>query len=92
LAYPANMLMRFLRADPDYVRLCAVQECYRARLTPKPWRCGDGPNHVCELVCGSDSGFVHPDLTEQLAVHDELTLPTFGSTRFEYGEFDSFIA
>ncbi|HBO43822.1 MAG TPA: hypothetical protein DD670_07815, partial [Planctomycetaceae bacterium] len=27
-------------ADPLYVRLCRAQECFRARLTPKPWRCG----------------------------------------------------
>jgi hypothetical protein len=27
-------------ADPMYVRLCKAQECFRARLTPKPWRCG----------------------------------------------------
>jgi hypothetical protein len=27
-------------ADPLYRRLCATQKCFRARLTPKPWRCG----------------------------------------------------
>jgi hypothetical protein len=26
-------------ADPLYRKLCARQKCYRARLTPKPWRC-----------------------------------------------------
>ena len=26
-------------ADPMYVRLCTTQDCFRARLTPKPWRC-----------------------------------------------------
>ncbi len=29
-----------LGADPLYQRLCKVQRSYRARLTPKPWRCG----------------------------------------------------
>lgn len=29
-----------LATDPLYVRLCRAQECFRARLTPKPWRCG----------------------------------------------------
>ncbi len=29
-----------LQADPLYVRLCAAQESFRARLTPKPFRCG----------------------------------------------------
>lgn len=26
--------------DPLYVRLCRAQQSFRARLTPKPWRCG----------------------------------------------------
>ncbi len=27
-------------ADPLYVRLCRLQQSFRARLTPKPWQCG----------------------------------------------------
>ena len=26
-------------ADPLYRKLCQTQDCFRARLTPKPWRC-----------------------------------------------------
>jgi hypothetical protein len=33
-------LMRVTRTDPAYARLCRSQKCFRARLTPKPWRCG----------------------------------------------------
>ncbi|HYK89434.1 MAG TPA: hypothetical protein VE398_11730 [Acidobacteriota bacterium] len=33
-------LMRSLGSDPLYMRLCRQQECFRARLTAKPWRCG----------------------------------------------------
>jgi hypothetical protein len=29
-----------LGADPLYARLCLAQASFRARLTPKPWRCG----------------------------------------------------
>jgi hypothetical protein len=29
-------------ADPLYRKLCQTQKCFRARLTPKPWRCGIG--------------------------------------------------
>jgi hypothetical protein len=36
----ARQAMRVLRADPLYVQLCRAQESFRARLTPKPWRCG----------------------------------------------------
>lgn len=32
-------LMNDLKADARYVTLCRVQKCFRARLTPKPWRC-----------------------------------------------------
>jgi hypothetical protein len=31
-----------LGADPLYRKLCAAQESFRARLTPKPWRIGAG--------------------------------------------------
>jgi hypothetical protein len=33
-------ILRSLGSDPLYVRLCQAQACFRARLTPKPWRCG----------------------------------------------------
>jgi hypothetical protein len=33
-------LMESVGADVDFVSLCRVQNSFRARLTPKPWRCG----------------------------------------------------
>ena len=33
-------LMRRTDTDPAFARLCKKQESFRARLTPKPWRCG----------------------------------------------------
>src|SRR5690606_34611000 len=36
----SRQLLTALGSDPLYVRLCEQQECYRARLTPKPWRIG----------------------------------------------------
>jgi hypothetical protein len=33
-------LLEALGCDPLYVRLCREQQSFRARLTPKPWRCG----------------------------------------------------
>jgi hypothetical protein len=32
-------ILRAFESDPLYVRLCQAQACFRARLTPKPWRC-----------------------------------------------------
>lgn len=34
----ANQLLAGLQADPLYILLCRQQVCYRARLSPKPWR------------------------------------------------------
>lgn len=39
-------ILRQMGSDPLYVRLCKAQECFRARLTPKPWRCGHHANTV----------------------------------------------
>lgn len=36
----ANRIFDALGADPLYRKLCNSQKCFRARLTPKPWRCG----------------------------------------------------
>ncbi len=42
-----RMLTLFTRlhADPAYVRLCGKQQCWRARLTPKPHRLKESPGH-----------------------------------------------
>lgn len=31
-------ILHDLKSDPLYIRLCKAQACFRARLTPKPWR------------------------------------------------------
>jgi hypothetical protein len=35
----ADALLNEYKSDPLYIRLCRMQESFRARLTPKPWRC-----------------------------------------------------
>jgi hypothetical protein len=42
----ADALLDALDSDPQYRRLCRVQQCFRARLSPKPWRCGLAPPPV----------------------------------------------
>jgi hypothetical protein len=34
--------MERMGADPAFLQLCRIQETFRARLTPKPWRCRAG--------------------------------------------------
>lgn len=41
-----QMQLESLGSDPLYVRLCRDQGCFRARLTPKPWRCDHTPNRI----------------------------------------------
>lgn len=36
----AKQILTALHSDPLYIRLCQAQDCFRARLTPKPWRIG----------------------------------------------------
>ncbi len=39
-AATTGKLMNHLQSDQRYIRLCAIQACFRARLTPKPHRIG----------------------------------------------------
>lgn len=36
----ASNLFRALKCDPIYVKMCQRQQCFRARVSPKPWRIG----------------------------------------------------
>jgi len=39
-------ILEILGSDPLYNRLCRWQDSFRARLTPKPWRCGHYANVI----------------------------------------------
>jgi len=43
----AKHIFRAMKADPLYQRLTERQECFRARLTPKPWRLEVGKPTTC---------------------------------------------
>ncbi|HEX8343044.1 MAG TPA: hypothetical protein VF624_19230 [Tepidisphaeraceae bacterium] len=60
-AEPATLdVLRALDSDPLYVQLTRRQECFRARLSPKPWRIGVRvPSHPSQID--------HPDYPEKLA-------------------------
>lgn len=42
----SGALLREVGSDPLYVKLCEVQQSFRARLTPKPWRVALRPPRV----------------------------------------------
>ena len=47
-------LMARFEADPFYMRLCKLQNSYRARLAPKPWRIGCRSIHRRSLEGGAN--------------------------------------
>jgi hypothetical protein len=43
----SRRILQTLGSDPQYIDLTRAQECFRARLTPKPWRCNvERPNRA----------------------------------------------
>jgi hypothetical protein len=55
----ASHLMAVVGADDAFVRLCGSQKTFRARLTPKPWRCGATrpPNDFPRLTAADQDDF-----------------------------------
>jgi len=74
-----KQILTQLYCDPDYIKLCHKQDCFRARLTPKPWRTQD--ESVSYRTCitlkkyGYYSDMFHPDESIQLLLsyHNEYT-------------------
>lgn len=70
-----------IQADPIYVRMCKNQNCFRARVSPKPWRIG-----IKSRLKSSPGGWPMPP--ERLRdrerwVHEyEARAPEFASCRF----------
>ncbi len=83
-------------SDPMYVKLCQSQQSFRARLTPKPWRC-DFPRPTLRYPYASDGeraqveAWVHryERLSERFATCRLLT--TFGP-RDTLGSVDRIVA
>jgi hypothetical protein len=48
----AQRAMTGVGADPMFIKLCVAQKSFRARLTPKPWRCG-APNPQHPYPCST---------------------------------------
>ena len=75
---PATLrLLRDLDSDPLYVQLTKRQDCFRARLSPKPWRVG-------VRVPASPSQIDHPDYPQALArwaVDYERTASAYATCR-----------
>lgn len=62
-------------ADPLYRKLCQTQKCFRARLTPKPWRCriGHPPARWPFADAGEEQAFANWDSKYQAACRAKAT-------------------
>ena len=61
-------LMKHFHADPLYASLCHLQNCYRARLTPKPFR-----------IRINGRRFKFPERTEEEAAEEKRWLEEYGA-------------
>lgn len=73
--YSTRRLMQQFYTDPLYMRLCQFQECFRARLTPKPWRWdeSDGDVSTCKLLSVVGEQKVIEPFQQMVLHHDERT-------------------
>lgn len=65
------MLARGFECDPSYLKLCQKQDCYRARLTPKP-KAAEGAR-VCKYLGTISGGRIDEYLSSLIQLHDERT-------------------
>jgi len=67
----AQAVLRGLKSDPLYVALCRSQGCFRARLTPKPWRTNeDGKYRVADYLRTVGRSKVAPEIEALVLLHD----------------------
>lgn len=64
-------LMEETGTDPAFIHLCRVQESFRARLTPKHWRCGVGQPPGRHPRTGRDEQFA---FSTWLRDYEEITV------------------
>lgn len=70
-SWQTKRLMKSVYADPLYIGLCWSQECFRARLTPKPWR----HLELAPADYNHESGeeWINSDYSEEVAVCKLIT-------------------
>jgi hypothetical protein len=83
-------LLQQFGSDPLYIRLCHSQESFRARLTPKPWRCGVAlpPASFPFTTPDEESRFRHWEAEYSSKIRQYATcryLASFGPGRIDTG-------
>lgn len=78
----AGALLEALHSDPIYIQMCRNQNCFRARVSPKPWRIGiDRPMRPRPGVWPITPGRM-PERLAWIAGYEEAARG-FASCRFE---------
>jgi hypothetical protein len=77
----ARNLMDSVGADDAFVRLCSEQNTFRARLTPKPWRCGadQPPNQFPRENAEEENRFIEWLSRYEFACRDRATCQFLGT-------------
>ncbi len=74
-ANSTQLLLEALQSDPNYRLLCRIQNCFRARLTPKPWRAG-----YYAIVYSKERGMPRKELERYLKQTNGFASAQFVST------------
>jgi hypothetical protein len=72
---------RAISADPIYVRMCLRQHCFRARVSPKPWRIGISQHLRPRPGVWPIDPDRLPERLEWIAAYEQAARP-FASCRF----------
>ena len=89
LVVPSNEVVAewftYFHADANYIRLCQVQQCFRARLTAKPWRMNEvNDNKLNKQIPANNFWFIDTSLDDaSLDAMDEEQYDDFEKQQFE---------
>lgn len=80
-SFQSQRLMASVGADDAFMKLCLTQNSFRARLTPKPWRCGARrpPNSFPRSSTTEQQRFVEWRAHYDHACHDLATCQFLGN-------------
>lgn len=75
----------YFHADTSYVRLCQAQQCFRARLTAKPWRMSQVENNeLAKDIPAKDFWFAEDNSVEKTSTQQRQDLESGKESRKQW--------
>ena len=75
----------YFHADANYVRLCQAQQCFRARLTAKPWRMAEvNDSQLAKDIPAKDFWFANDNAVEKTATQQRQDLESGKESRKQW--------